>query len=246
MNLTKLVPAKVGAEPKKMAVLAVLLVGAVGAYLFNRSPSGGPDTPAAAVPAEPAAARTPALIPSAPRPAARTESVNARNGNIADFKPTLKLAEGMDVSRIDPALRVDLLAKLRDVPVAGGSNSLFEFSQPPPPPPPPVKPIVPGTGAAAAPPPSPPAAEGPKGPVEPAKPATPPPPPITLKFYGYAGTARSGARRAFFLDGDDILVAGENDVVKNRYKVVRIGVNSAVVEDTSSKSQQTLPLVEEL
>ena len=53
-------------------------------------------------------------------------------------------------------------------------------------------------------------------------------------------------RRAFFLDGDDILVAGENETVKNRYKIVRIGVNSAVVEDTTNKNQQTLPLIEEL
>jgi hypothetical protein len=28
--------------------------------------------------------------------------------------------------------------------------------------------------------------------------------------------------------------------------VIRIGVNSAVVEDTTNKNQQTLPLIEEL
>ena len=45
---------------------------------------------------------------------------------------------------------------------------------------------------------------------------------------------------------EDIYVAAENDMVKSRYKIVRIGVNSAVVEDTTNKNQQTLPLVEEL
>ena len=37
-------------------------------------------------------------------------------------------------------------------------------------------------------------------------------------------------------------------MVKKRYKILRIGVNSAVVEDTEFKSnnQQTLPLVAEL
>ncbi len=98
------------------------------------------------------------------------------------------------------------------------------------------------------------------------KPATPPPspetlaalatppkpviPPIPLKYYGYVSDSRNvapgAAKRAFFLDGEDIMVAGENEVIHNRFKVIRIGVNSAVVEDTSNKNQQTLPLVEEL
>ena len=73
----------------------------------------------------------------------------------------------------------------------------------------------------------------------------PPPPPIPLKFYGYAGTPRSGSRGGFFLDGEEIVVARENEVYKNRYKIIRVGVNSAVVEDTHNKNQQTLALVEE-
>jgi hypothetical protein len=34
-------------------------------------------------------------------------------------------------------------------------------------------------------------------------------------------------------------------VVKKRYKVVRIGLNSVVMEDVDSKVQQTLPMLEE-
>ena len=45
---------------------------------------------------------------------------------------------------------------------------------------------------------------------------------------------------------DDIFVAGEDEMIRNRYKIVRIGVNSAVVEDTTNSNQQTLPLIEEL
>jgi hypothetical protein len=37
-------------------------------------------------------------------------------------------------------------------------------------------------------------------------------------------------------------MAAEGDLVQKRYKIVRIGVNSAVVEDTEHKHQQTLPL----
>jgi hypothetical protein len=58
-----------------------------------------------------------------------------------------------------------------------------------------------------------------------------------------------GDKRAFFLDGEDIVIAGEGDMIKKRYKIVRIGVNSAVVEDTEFKgnnNQQTLPLEAEL
>ena len=84
------------------------------------------------------------------------------------------------------------------------------------------------------------AAEQKKGPAPP-----PPPPAIPLKFYGYSGALRSTVRRAFFLDGEDIVQAGENETIRNRYKIIRIGVNSAVVEDTVAKNQQTLPLAEE-
>jgi len=81
-------------------------------------------------------------------------------------------------------------------------------------------------------------------PPPPPKPAEPPPPPINLKYYGYS-SAKDNRKRAFFLDGDDILVAAEGETVKKRYRVVRIGVNSVVMEDTQFKHEQTLPLQEE-
>jgi len=140
------------------------------------------------------------------------------------------------VSRIDPTLQLDRLAKVRNVSVEGGSRSLFEFYTPPPPPVPKPTPIVPKPLTAA----DLKAAELKKGPAPP-----PPPPPIPLKFYGYSGAMRSTVRRAFFLDGEDIVQAGENETIRNRYKIIRIGVNSAVVEDTVAKNQQTLPLAEE-
>ena len=77
----------------------------------------------------------------------------------------------------------------------------------------------------------------------PEPPAAPVAPPIPLKFYGFVSATE--AKRAFFLDGDDIVVAREGDVIKKRYKVMRIGLNSAIVEDEQFKSQQTLTLVQE-
>src|SRR5712691_5575431 len=239
----KLVPKGLGAEPKKLAVLGGLVVVLVIVYLMNRTPSA---QEAAALPRPlPAAPQAtsplgPRTVPSVPMPAQRASTRGgAATPSIEDFRPTLKLPEGADVSRIDPTLKLELLSKLQSVPMEGGARSLFEFSQPPAPPPPAVKPIKPEPVAAAdsKPSPPPPPAEQPK----------PSPPPIPLKFYGYVNNARGGgARRAFFLDGDDIFVAGENELIRNRYKIVRIGVNSAVVEDTTNKNQQTLPLVEEL
>ena len=40
-------------------------------------------------------------------------------------------------------------------------------------------------------------------------------------------------------------MAGEGELIRKRYKVVRIGTNSAVVEDTEHNHRQTLPLVEQ-
>ena len=122
------------------------------------------------------------------------------NPSIADFRPTLKLKEGTDVSKIDPSLHLDLLAKVKTVELTGGSRSLFEFAPPPAPPPPDVPKIHPKVGPV----PLSAQAAGNRCREAPA----PPPPPIPLKFYGFSGTPRSsGPRSAFFLDGDDIVIA---------------------------------------
>ena len=76
-------------------------------------------------------------------------------------------------------------------------------------------------------------------------PPAPPPPPIPLKYYGLSTARANGKKMAFFLDGDNILIAGEGDVLIKRYRVVRIGVNSCTVEDTQLKREQPLPLAED-
>ena len=246
-----LAPSGIGAEPKKVAVLIGLLLAAGGTYYWMSRP----DVPAGAItsPAPTASAVRTAIAPSSPAPSSpasasrtttssygpRTAGRGRTSSSGDDFRPTLKVPEGMDLSRIDPTLKLDLLARLRNVSVEGGARSLFEFYTPPPPPPPPppkVDPIKPDSARLAA------AKqlEAQKGKTQPA-----PPPLIPLKFYGYSGALRSTVRRAFFLDGDDIVQAGENETIRNRYKIIRIGVNSAVVEDTIAKNQQTLPLAEE-
>jgi hypothetical protein len=238
----KWLPDKLGADPKKVAILAVLVVVLGIVYFMNRTPDSGvtaaSTSPApsrgttAPVTAGPAAS-SPGVPPVPPRNLPRRSEIS-----IQDFKPTLKLPEGVDISRIEPSLRLDLLAKLHELPMAGGERSVFDFGPAPKPVIPAVQPIKPAPPAAPAPPNAPPAVT--------AAPAKPAPPPIPLKFYGYVNGSTGGTRQAFFLEGDEIHVAGESDVIHNRYRVVRIGVNSAVVEDTVTHNQQTLPLVEEL
>ncbi len=235
---------KVGAEPKKVGILAGLLVLAGVLYFINSSggaPGSNPPVSTAPkpLPATPVAgARTAARQPSI----ARAPGGANPQGRIStqEFRPTLKPKEPLDPSRIDPTLRLDLLAKLKSVQAEGASRSLFDFGTAPAAEPAKIEkvaPVHPGVTTANF--------IGPAPPKPPPSKVDPPPPPIPLKFYGYTNAARTGPKRAFFLEGDDIFVAGEGDVIKSRYKVVRIGVNSAVVEDTSNKHQQTLPLEQE-
>jgi hypothetical protein len=91
--------------------------------------------------------------------------------------------------------------------------------------------------------PAPPPPVTPQQPVIALKPVAPP---IPFKYYGYSNGRDSSRKRAFFLDGEDIIIASEGELIKKRYKLVKIGVNSVTMEDTQFSSQQTLPLAEDL
>lgn len=229
----RLIPSNIGAEPKKMAMLGGLLAVAGVVYFFNRDSS--PTAAAVAPRSSPLSIGAVAPVKTiAPRPSSR---IGIRP--VDDFKPSLKPQEGVDISKVDPTLKLDLLAKLQRVGLDRGTRgSVFDWGKAPPPPTPEVQKIDPGKIVRMGPmPPTP-------TPPPPAPAPTPPPPPIPLKFYGFS--SRTGSKRAFFLDGDDIDVAGENEVIKNRYKVIKIGINSVEMEDLNYKHQQTLPLVAEL
>ncbi|HFB98068.1 MAG TPA: hypothetical protein ENJ62_02915 [Bryobacterales bacterium] len=233
---------KVGAEPKKVAILVGLL--AVAAYLFYSNSTS--DIPDYAPPPRPAAVKTSPAKPPAARPAPRRSAAPAgprrtAPGSGRGFRPSLVVRrpeDRPDPMTLDPTLRLDLLAKLQQVRVEGVRRSLFEFGLPPA-----LKKPEPKLSAAK---------------IEEikqkqreaiakrvaAKPAKPPPPPIRLKFYGYISRVHTNETKAFFLDGDRIFIAGEGDVINKRYKVVKIGAKSAVVEDTRHDHRQTLRLEE--
>jgi hypothetical protein len=126
----------------------------------------------------------------------------------------------------EPHLRVDLLEKLKKDDYAGAHRNIFAFG---PPPPPPMT-----------------AAEierrdhkiyGPQPP--------PPPPPVNVgaTLFGFAAMPQSGKRVAFFLDGDDVLVVTEGAVFLNRFRLDKIGNDSADVEEISSQRHVTVQMV---
>lgn len=230
---------KLGADRKRIAILGSLTV--LGGYLFYTNVLNDSGAPPAG---QKSAARPAAVIPARPTvPAAASQDPARRVGSRVraseEWHPTLKRRadDPLDPLSVDPTLRLELLAKVQAVQLDGGSRNVFQFSAPPPPPLPKEPKILPKTPAQLA---------QQAKPVNAGPPQPPPPPPIPLKYYGFSSARGPARKTAFFLDGEDILVAAEGEVVKRRYKVVRIGINSVVMEDTESKSQQTLPMQEEV
>jgi hypothetical protein len=228
---------KLGAEPKKIVILVALLL--IAAYFLYSNLSSSP------APGNSQRASHPSVSDVAPQPVvgvpattavSRTESL--RRGASQEFRPSFKHKGGIDPNTIDPKLRLDLLAKVQSVEVAPAVRNLFQFGAVAVPAlpagagmkngkiiPGPKLPLVAGGGSSAGDP--------------------PPPPPIPLKYYGYTAKRADGLKRAFFLDGEDIFVAAEGDLIKKRYRVVHIGTNSVEVEDTQFNHKQPLPLAEE-
>jgi len=206
------------------------------AYLFYSNVLSDSPTPGSAS----ARARV-----AAPAPDANSDdAVQLTRAQIAargrgEFLPVLhdKHAKPLDPTAVDPTLHTELLAKLNEVPAAGGGRDLFSFGKPPAV----LKDPEPTVRVAAS-------FIGPQvipKHVDPGPTPPPPPPPINLKYYGIVTTLANGKKTAFFMDGDEILLETEGVTFKNRYRVVRIGAKSAVVEDIQYKHEQTLPLTED-
>jgi hypothetical protein len=230
----------------KKKVIALCVLGAFALYMVYSNLLSGPSTPAPDRPPRASAADTAALgspSGSGEQPVSKRAPAVGNRNRSDEWHPVLRAKrqeQALDPEKVDPTLRLNLLAKLQQVEPAGGTRNLFQISATPP---------TPAAGAAGPKGPEPTIAWVPVGPRQPAPPAPPapppPPPPIPLKFYGFSTVRDNGQKTAYFLDGDEILLAGEGQTVKRRYRVVRIGPKSVLMEDTESKHQQTLPLAEE-
>ena len=126
----------------------------------------------------------------------------------------------------EPELRIDLLQQLQKAEYTGSKRNIF-VSQAPPPPPNVAKQL----------------AEAPRPFVGPQVPPPPPPVQVGAEFFGYE-TGPSGKRVAFFKNGDDVIVASEGDTLLNRFRLVKIGNDSADVEEISSGRHATVPLTQ--
>jgi len=226
---------KVGANNKRN-VWILSALGLVGAYVLWTnvfSSSGNEDAPK--VSGSHTAAPTVAM-----RSAVPAEAIQRRRegqNRSAEWSPGIDKGAVIDPVKVDPTLRLDLLAKVQNVEIAtDAQRNLFQFGAAPPPedlakPLPTVPKIhLPYDHPK------------PLAPQQEVKNVEPVAPPIALKYYGFANPHASGHKRAFFLDNDDIIVASEGELIKRRYKLVKIGVNSVTMEDTQFKTEQTLPL----
>ncbi len=227
-HATKIFGIRVGLDPK-------ILIGglvALAALLFWYNSRSDETASAPATAARPAVTTQTA---SAPSTGSRTTGVRRGSGNGVNDRGKLRLRP-IDPTRgdVDPTLRLDLLNRLSAVKLEGAHRSLFEIGALPP--------------AALL------ASAIKNRPILPPKPlpptqypplsTAPPPVNIPLKYYGFVKPMEPGqVNRGFFLDGDNVLVASEGQVLNHRYLVVELAPNTAKMEDTQVKQGQSLSLV---
>jgi hypothetical protein len=127
----------------------------------------------------------------------------------------------------EPYLRLDLLEKIKKLEYSGSHRNIFTFGPAPPPPKTPAQIAQENFRK-----------QGPEPP--------PPPPPVTVpaQLFGYASMPESGKRVAFFLDGEEVLVVEEGSVFLNRFRLAKIGNDSADVEEISSGRHATVQMVQ--
>lgn len=151
-----------------------------------------------------------ATTPSNPRTAARPGSV-----------------ETVDPAELDVRLE-DLKQSRPDT--EGTDRNPFRFYVKPPPPPPPPSAAASGRGRGA----PLPAVVAPTGPVDP-----PPPPPIPLKFIGVMEVPGLG-KVAAFSDCRMTMRGREGEILAGQYRLVRIGVESVVMEYVDGRGRTTI------
>src|ERR1035437_717048 len=123
---------KIGAENKK-ALYFLVALGLIAAYTVYSAFFSGSSTPS------PAPARSAAPVAdSGPTPDVSRGTPKARPGlrsKNEEFNPPFrskKKEEQIDPLKVDPTLRLDLLAKVQSVPQAGGERDLFQILKSPP------------------------------------------------------------------------------------------------------------------
>jgi hypothetical protein len=227
---TKIFGIRLGIDPK-LLVTGLLVVAGVLFWYNSRGEDEGPGTRA------PAVSRSPSY--ATPSTAAKSRALLRRGATAGgNDRGTLRLRP-IDATRgdIDPTLRLDLLARLQNVAEPANPRNVFEMG------------LSPQAAALLK--------QQMHGPTIVPKPLTPvvsptqmantkPAVAIPLKYYGFVKPVGSGNNnQGFFLDGDNVLVASEGEVLKQQYLVVALTPTSARLEDIRLKQGQTLAVVPE-
>jgi hypothetical protein len=150
-----------------------------------------------------------------------------RNNRSPEIAPVVSRADETfrPIAVENPALRLDLLERLKKLQYEGSHRNIFSATAPRPAPPP----------SAVAPP-----------------PVAPPPPPapqvqplvVPATFYGHVTDTRTGGRRAFFVQGEDVYVLAVGEVLLGRFRLLQIGTNTAQLEEIGTGRRVTLTMEE--
>ncbi|HMF75641.1 MAG TPA: hypothetical protein VK604_08270 [Bryobacteraceae bacterium] len=224
---TKIFGMRIGVDPK---ILGGGLVVLTLLFLWFNLHGGDEEEHSPNAGAAPAAKLR--VSTSTPRPSARRSSAAPRDRGALSMKP-------VDPTRgdIDPTLRLSLLERVKGVQFQGGGRNLFDGTE-----------MADGN--------LPPAPKGPKM-IPRALPTAPvidlqhsaavmPQVNVPFKYYGFVKPASHGdSNRGFFMEGDNVLVGIEGDVLLSRYLIVTLTPNLARIEDTQMKQGQDLTVAPE-
>ena len=156
-------------------------------------------------------------------PAASQPPVPSNQPREARTQAARGAGEAADPQPGQLGVRLDAL-KQPATPPEDPARNPFRFYVKPPPPPPPAPARTPVVQ---------PTAPVPTGP--------PPLPPIPLKFIGTLVTG--GKKIAIFSDGRGLPLYGkEGELILGQFRIVRIGVESVVMEYADGRGQQTIPM----
>jgi len=216
-------------DKKQIVVISIfgvlLLVFVVYAY---NSFFGGSPNPAATSPAVSAPVVTRSSESSAEPESTVIPAGNARAGQSGAAPGVAAKRMASTSSSLDPTLDESAMLRTEGLVYSGMGRNIFSAVSAPPM-------VIPTNVPKARP--------GVTLPVMPPMPVgPPPPPPINLKYFGTAVRV-NGRRQAFLLQGEDVYLASEGDIVARKYRIVTIGTSNIQVEDLVNKDTQTLPLM---
>jgi hypothetical protein len=126
----------------------------------------------------------------------------------------------------NPALKLELLERLKKLQYQGSHRNIFSSVAPPP--------------ASGVPPP----VGGPPPIIAPTGLSGPAPLVIPATFYGFVTDAQTGMRRAFFMEGENVYIIAVGEMLLGHYRLVQIGNSSVELEETSTGRRATLTMEE--